>query len=378
MRDVTQIENYKGKRVSFQLHYNNRLYGSVKGSVTAIDSKAVHLDDYVQIHLNNTMAVKPVETGQHKSFDRMDIKDVTETEHTFSPAFTNAYHPSDVKGSSEWWYWLLFDDSGKVMSGKLDVQGTKGKEVGASDLSIYQRGERPIFLVNEGIRSLEAETEKCFARVGDDYFYEKDGKYNVEISDGKTKLVLEGTPAKDDQVISIDFPLNEREGVRWCVPSFNGTYEGELWQGGKTTKVKGRFFHDHNRDDMERTLKFMKAFKGWAWGVQYQGDDALLYARCFVDHYPLSLQLRKKDGRFDVVTDPKMLGFGAGYSNFGSFFKGDVYQGRMGHLNTAPRFKNPFVEKALRGFGLRKDYSFSATKEEYFQVWRRMLFNKDI
>jgi len=374
---MEHMQSYIGKPVRIELDDPaTGLDSMVVGDLMSCNDDVLVMCDFEQTYRNNSLPTKPSETGEIKVYETCWAKSIDAIDPVERNVFNNAYHPSDNTFGSEWWYFTMFDEGGSVMSGNLSLAGAHKKLMGEVDLAIYN-GEgqhKASHVVKRRCRSIEADTEYCNVRVGTDHFYERDGKFHLKIVNKDMALSVEGTPSPGNIVRAFNFSMGDEGSVQWVVPCFRGTYEGELFKEGKTKKVQGTFFHDHNRDDVRRSLKLLKSFKGWMWGLKHKEDESVLYVKMLIDYYPMSFVMRQKNGRCDSRT-VNAISVSDDFSEIGFNFKGEVYNNRLDKMHLVPQSPRAVVNKLMNRFVSRKFHAYNSQAKEYLEMKVRSLWN---
>ncbi len=217
--------------------------------------------------------------------------------------FSDAHHPA--KKYCEWWYFTFFYGPGDVAAGIFKIENN----VPEIWIFVKESGQEAVYLRRKFPRKLfSASTEKCDVRIGENYFREVNGGYEINFDLGQVRLDVKFHRTIDwpDNIIERD--LGEGEEVRWIVPCLKGEFSGTISVADKTKDIGGLAFHDHVWHNISQ-VKMYPDFKSWLWGINYSPDGFSLYAK--VDFGP-----RRKfsfifslsgDARLRVIDDPRLL-----------------------------------------------------------------------
>lgn len=213
--------------------------------------------------------------------------------------FDNRYHPDDESSGNphrnRWWYFVLFCNNKTVISGSLNLNGTK-EIIGETCIQVYHPDKEPI-QVSKEYEYHTASKEKFHVGLGRSQFFEKDGKYCLEIQEEGIHLKIKGEP----EIPFEDFPLtininNGNAGnMKWGIPILKGEFSGSLSIDGIEEGVEGVIFHDHNLDNVTRGLHTLRHYRGWMWGINYRKDETILFMKAFYNPEDINLIVYQKE-----------------------------------------------------------------------------------
>ncbi|MBH0058326.1 hypothetical protein I6F65_15305 [Pseudoalteromonas sp. SWXJZ94C] len=172
----------------------------------------------------------------------------------------------------EWWYFDAHFENGDFLVVMFSLNDTRLKPRQPSvRLNIYPRGQSEISKIKKYTETDVSTSDiKCDVTFGKEEYCKDCGDHyelytmidgygaKLTLNKGNHPYTSEGT----------DTPMP------WTVAVPSGHIEGELYKNGKTTKVKGTGYHDHNWGEKSLAGRV----KNWYWGKVHSSDISIDYS----------------------------------------------------------------------------------------------------
>jgi hypothetical protein len=194
----------------------------------------------------------------------------------------DGYRTAGRDDAFEWWYFdAQYEDGSTTVICLSTKPMTKPKApLAPSVLIIYKDpdGKRETFSANIGPEQFSSSTKACDVRMGSSWAKGDLQSYRLHAeAEGFTvdlEITRQGPSWRPGAAISY-FNEAKTRFFAWAVPVPYGEASGTLGRDGKTWKVKGTLYHDHNWGN----ATVGSALDHWYWGRAHVEDFTLIFVQ---------------------------------------------------------------------------------------------------
>lgn len=194
----------------------------------------------------------------------------------------DGYRTEGEAGAFEWWYFdcQLEDGSAWVVTFNTKPHTKPESPLEPSVLLMHRssEGESRRDSVNFRADEFSSSKDSCDVKIGPNWVRGdlKSYEMHVEVNNMACDFKMERESPSWRPGTGTNFlDKNMAKYFAWVVPVPYGTIEGKLTIDGKTSDVRGRFYHDHNWGN----VVLARMLDHWFWGRGHMGDYSFIFTQ---------------------------------------------------------------------------------------------------